>query len=92
MKTKQILYFIGLKILEIGSVLLLIFLPYKIGVLTHSNLCRDSNSCLFTGYWVGGIMFLIGSGLSLLALYILIVGLVQWIKWNWNKAGEMSRR
>lgn len=88
---KQILIFIGLKIIEIGS---FIFIPYYIGKLfNHFDTCffpRDDECCKFD-FWIYGLM---GTLVGLIVLFLVAVclgviglGLYQLCVANWQWAG-----
>ncbi len=89
-KSKQILYFIGLKILEVGG----IFLAILIGHLFVTLGLGFERYTINPYFW----FFLTGLlGICLITTIIIFSGLiyfrvVYFIKANWRKAGELAER
>jgi len=83
----------------VGVVVLLIFIPYLIGLFFHNELSTMVVSSQFTSiifkYWFLGfilIVLLIIIGFILVVIREMTLRLVNWLKSNWKEARRKARR
>ena len=83
---KRILYFLGLKVLEIGGAVLLVLGLRRLAEFVYG---------IFGSGQSMGVLDYIACGLVIplmtLVIPIMVIGLIwQCISWNWQKAGELA--
>lgn len=89
-KKKKILYFVGLKIIEVIGILLLFSISFYIGRCILSFLNSPLEGVLYIGLtFCFGICFIMVVGMILWLLYIVSE---WWIESNWKWADKLSRR